>query len=101
LKRFGGRAQDYSPRARFRKFIGYELPFDRHDWVIDRCGKEVRYVIDYYDSGTLDSESGKFAALDVRPALDSFGAAWDRMRAAYMRWTTQYLGFDFRPKPVK
>lgn len=25
-----------------------EYPFDRHDWFIDRCGKEVRYIIDYY-----------------------------------------------------
>ena len=23
-------------------------PFDRHDWTVDRCGKEVRYIIDYY-----------------------------------------------------
>ncbi len=21
----------------------------RHDWTVDRCGKEVRYVIDYYE----------------------------------------------------
>jgi hypothetical protein len=24
------------------------VPFDRHDWVVDRCGQEVRYVIDFY-----------------------------------------------------
>ena len=24
------------------------LPYDRHDWTVDRCGKEVEYVIDYY-----------------------------------------------------
>ena len=24
------------------------MPFDRHDWYVDRCGKEVRYVIDFY-----------------------------------------------------
>lgn len=29
LKSFGGKASDYSPRARFRNLIGYELPFDR------------------------------------------------------------------------
>lgn len=49
--------------------MGYELPFDRHDWIVDRCGKEVRYVIDYYDGGSLDN-SYKFALLDVRPAMD-------------------------------
>ena len=93
LKRFGGRAQDYSPHARIRSWLGYELPFDRHDWIIDRCGKEVRYVIDYYDSGNLE-DTGKFALLDVRPALDSFGAAWDRMRASYWRWTHEYFDFS-------
>ncbi len=91
LRRFGGRAQDYSPRARIRSWMGYELPFDRHDWVVDRCGKEVRYVIDYYDSNHLDDQTGKFALLDVRPAYDSFGAVWDRMRACYWRWTHEYF----------
>ena len=65
--------------------MGYELPFDRHDWVIDRCGKEVRYIIDYYDGGKVD-EHFKFAILDVRPAMDSFENIWDRMKVAYMRW---------------
>jgi hypothetical protein len=22
---------------------GFKLPFDRHDWVVDRCGREVRF----------------------------------------------------------
>ncbi|KAI8130881.1 Cytochrome c-type heme lyase [Lucilia cuprina] len=85
LKSFGGKASDYSPRARFRSMLGYELPFDRHDWIVDRCGKDVRYVIDYYDGGIVDSDY-KFAILDVRPALDSVDNVWDRMRVAYMRW---------------
>lgn len=85
LKSFGGKASDYSPRARFRSMLGYELPFDRHDWIIDRCGKDVRYVIDYYDGGVVDNDY-KFALLDVRPALDSVDNMWDRMRVAYMRW---------------
>ena len=21
--------------------LGYKLPFDRHDWIVDRCGREV------------------------------------------------------------
>lgn len=49
--------------------MGYELPFDRHDWIIDRCGKEVRYIIDYYDGGAVDNKF-QFALLDVRPAMD-------------------------------
>ena len=28
--------------------MGGQLPFDRHDWYVDRCGQEVRYVIDFY-----------------------------------------------------
>ena len=87
LVRFGGRAKDYSPRARIRNWMGYQLPFDRHDWVIDRCGKEVRYVIDYYD-GDLD-HAGKFALLDVRPAMDSVENVWDRMKVCWWRWTTK------------
>ncbi|KAM9775290.1 holocytochrome c-type synthase isoform X2 [Syngnathus typhle] len=87
LKRFGGKAKEYSPRARFRHWMGYELPFDRHDWIVDRCGKEVRYVIDYYD-GEIDKETYQFSILDVRPAFDSLGAVWDRMKVAWWRWTS-------------
>jgi len=85
LKSFGGKAQNYSPRARLRSWLGYELPFDRHDWIVDRCGKDVRYVIDYYDGGMVDKDY-KFALLDVRPAMDSVDNVWDRMRVCYMRW---------------
>lgn len=87
LKKFGGKATDYSPRARIRSWLGYQLPFDRHDWIVDRCGKEVRYVIDYYDGGLVDAESSRFALLDVRPAFDSFENIWDRMKVAWWRWT--------------
>ncbi|KAJ8880244.1 hypothetical protein PR048_016710 [Dryococelus australis] len=85
LKRFGGKAQEYSPRARVRHWLGYELPFDRHDWVVDRCGKEVRYIIDYYD-GPINPGNYSFAILDVRPAMDSWENCWDRMKVAYWRW---------------
>ncbi|XP_076850759.1 LOW QUALITY PROTEIN: holocytochrome c-type synthase [Brachyhypopomus gauderio] len=87
LKRFGGKAKDFSPRARIRHWMGYELPFDRHDWIVDRCGKEVRYVIDYYE-GDLDKDTYQFSILDVRPALDSLGAVWDRVKVAWWRWSS-------------
>lgn len=64
----------------------HELPFDRHDWIVDRCGKEVRYVIDYYDRGQGSSHT----ILDVRPAFDSLGAVWDRMKVAWWRWTSSW-----------
>jgi len=86
LKSFGGKATDYSPRARFRQLMGYQLPFDRHDWIVDRAGKEVRYVIDYYDVGEVNPENHTFAVLDVRPAIDSLDAVWDRMKVAWWRW---------------
>lgn len=87
LKRFGGKAKEFSPRARIRHWMGYELPFDRHDWIVDRCGKEVRYVIDYYD-GEINKDTYEFSILDVRPAFDSLDAVWDRMRVAWWRWTS-------------
>lgn len=52
------------------------MPFDRHDWVVDRCGKgDVRYIIDYYYRETTDP-----IEIHVRPALDSFSALYDRIR---------------------
>ncbi|XP_074156115.1 holocytochrome c-type synthase [Sminthopsis crassicaudata] len=87
LIRFGGKAKDYSPRARIRSWMGYELPFDRHDWIVNRCGTEVRYVIDYYDGGEVNKDY-QFTILDVRPAFDSLTAVWDRMKVAWWRWTS-------------
>lgn len=77
LARFRGRPHDMSPAARFRSlFRGYPLPFDRHDWVVDRCGdRQVRYVIDYYYRDTPDP-----IEIHVRPALDSPSAVFDRLR---------------------
>ncbi|CAL1535571.1 unnamed protein product [Lymnaea stagnalis] len=95
LKRFAGFATKYSPRARLRSWMGYELPFDRHDWVVDRNGKEIRYIIDYYDGGKI-SKNYEFALLDVRPALDSFEAFKDRMRVAVWRWTAARNELDLQ-----
>lgn len=92
LVKFGGKAKEFSPRARFRSWLGYELPFDRHDWVVDRNGRHVRYIIDYYDVGDEEGyKNGDFVEMDVRPAFDSFGAAWDRSRACGLRWTSAFL----------
>ena len=43
-----GVKQHYSPKARFSTFLGSN-PFDRHDLIVDRCGVDVRYVIDFYN----------------------------------------------------
>lgn len=95
LKKFSGDAKNFTPRARIRHWLGYELPFDRHDWIVDRCGTDVRYIIDYYE-GDLDNNTGNFALLDVRPAMDRFGNIWDRMRVAWTRWTTSVFS---KPQP--
>ncbi|ETN84564.1 cytochrome c/c1 heme lyase [Necator americanus] len=94
LKSFKGDAKKITPRARFRNiFLGYDLPFDRHDWVVDRCGlKEVQYVIDYYDGGSVDPRSKLFTILDVRPAINDLGNIWDRMVVAYWRFKFDFLG---------
>ncbi|EFA80147.1 cytochrome c heme-lyase [Heterostelium album PN500] len=79
LVKFRGRAKDFSPKARFLNFIGYKLPFDRHDWTVDRCGKQVRYVIDFYE-GKVDPETNKPIGiyLDVRPAIDDLSTLKSR-----------------------
>ncbi|EYC01423.1 hypothetical protein Y032_0107g3792 [Ancylostoma ceylanicum] len=94
LKSFKGDAKKITPRARFRNlFLGYDLPFDRHDWVVDRCGvKEIQYVIDYYDGGSVDPRSKLFTILDVRPAINDLGNIWDRMVVAYWRFKFDFLG---------
>lgn len=95
LSRFYGKEDQLSPKARIMHYVfGKQLPFDRHDWIIDRCGKEVRYVIDYYhtepkpgeDSQTTDQSSvlAQFE-IDVRPALDSFEALTDRIMMSLIK----------------
>ncbi|KAI8810485.1 cytochrome c/c1 heme-lyase [Cladochytrium replicatum] len=81
LLRFKGRPQELSPKARMMMAMGAERPFDRHDWMVDRCGTEVRYVIDYY-SAAPEGGSPVFH-LDVRPALDSPTALLDRGRSMF------------------
>lgn len=83
LVRFRGRPKEMSPKARFLNFLGYPAPFDRHDWVVDRCGEEVRYVIDFYNAASENAPAA--VHLDVRPALDSPKALWERLSMQW-RW---------------
>ena len=76
LVRFQGRPQDYSAKARVMNWMGYRLPFDRHDWIVDRCGQQVRYIIDFYNGPP--GPRGITMHLDVRPAPDSMQALADR-----------------------
>jgi len=89
------KATEYSPKARFGALIGFKPPFDRHDCVIDRDGKEVRYVVDYYHD--KDPSNPDAAKIDVRPALDSLDAFQDRMKFAWGRWSNHGPSQDLKP----
>lgn len=73
-----------SPKARINTLLGYTAPFDRHDWVVDRCGTRVEYVIDFYP-GKNDKAGRPSFYLDVRPKLNTWEGV--KMRA------TRALGF--------
>ena len=66
----------------------YSKPFDRHDWIVDREGREVRYVIDFY-AGKQNNPINTNAVpmfLDVRPALDSLPALYDRIYVSFRQF---------------
>lgn len=108
LLRFLGKPDDLSPKAYFKTLLGHPYPFDRHDWVVDRGGREVRYVIDYYhdESGVSDdvtpslsdANAMKSIVVDVRPALDSPQALYDRVM--YMPFKRFLHQTDFNPLPI-
>jgi cytochrome c heme-lyase len=79
LLRFLGRPDDLSPLAFVRKCVTGETPFDRHDWYVDRNGKQVRYVIDYYFHEDKAGTPGQFD-LVVRPAADDLESVMDRVK---------------------
>ncbi|KAJ3417205.1 hypothetical protein HDV05_006411 [Chytridiales sp. JEL 0842] len=83
LLKFEGKPRDITPKARLFGLLGYKLPFDRHDWTVDRCGTKVRYVIDFY-GGAPDSKAPVSFFLDVRPDLSPQGIS-DRIK---MFWNT-------------
>ncbi|KAL2125710.1 hypothetical protein VTJ04DRAFT_2075 [Mycothermus thermophilus] len=69
-----------SPRARINTLLGYSAPFDRHDWVVDRCGTRIEYVIDFYAGRSDGANRGKLNFyLDVRPKLNTWEGV--KMRA--------------------
>jgi cytochrome c heme-lyase len=91
LVSFKGKPGEPSPKARILTLLGcvpflatlraepsslynhrYNPPFDRHDWVVERCGTRVRYVIDFYAGRPLPGTSNVSFFLDVRPALDGW-----------------------------
>lgn len=89
LVNFKGRPQDRSPKATLKTFFGYSPPFDRHDWVVDRCGTKMRYVIDFYSGHNPNQLGGNLSFyLDVRPALDN----WEGVKMRVGRFWSRWLG---------
>jgi cytochrome c heme-lyase len=80
LYSFLGLSTSMSPKARFNTLLGYTAPFDRHDWVVDRCGTKIEYIIDFYKGSDRNAGGKLNFYLDVRPKLNSF-EGW-KMRAA-------------------
>ncbi|KAI9371540.1 cytochrome c/c1 heme-lyase [Aspergillus egyptiacus] len=88
----GSEPEFMSPRARFNSLMGYQSPFDRHDWVVERCGGErVEYVIDFYQGKSTGGGKGTGLAanagpgklsfyLDVRPKLNTVEGCMMRMK---------------------
>lgn len=95
-----------SPKARWNALLGYQVPFDRHDWVVQRCGGEtVEYVIDFYQgrggggtrggAGRAIGSSSSTATtlnfyLDVRPKLNSWEGCKTRARG-WWDWGTGFI----------
>jgi hypothetical protein len=81
------------------------------DWIVDRGGQQVRYVIDYYSDESLldkdqlpqhmrDIDSMQSIKVDVRPALDSHRAVIDRfLNMPIRQWfgSTEYHEPSFFP----
>ncbi|KAI1121094.1 cytochrome c/c1 heme-lyase [Nemania abortiva] len=85
LHSFSGLSTQMSPKARLNTLLGYQAPFDRHDWVVDRCGREIEYVIDFYAGRPTGSAGDRKLSfyLDVRPKLNSWeGIKMRAFRAA-------------------
>ncbi|KAF2262294.1 cytochrome c1 heme lyase [Lojkania enalia] len=83
LTSFSGLSSSLTPRARWNTLLGYTPPFDRHDWVVDRCGQQIEYVIDFY-AGKDEKRPGKELNfyLDVRPKLNS----WEGVKTRVARF---------------
>ncbi|KHN93723.1 cytochrome C1 heme lyase [Metarhizium album ARSEF 1941] len=83
LASFANKSDRLTPTARLNTILGYTAPFDRHDWVIDRCGTSVEYVIDFYAGRPGGDKAGPSFYLDVRPKLNT----WEGVKMRAMRWT--------------
>ncbi|SCQ17058.1 cytochrome c heme lyase, putative [Plasmodium ovale] len=90
LQRFLGKFDDLSLKAKIRStFSGLGRPFDRHDWYVNRCGTEVKYILDYYNDESINDDKNIY--IDVRPAMDSLSNVWDRVRYPFYEFYFKYI----------
>jgi cytochrome c heme-lyase len=83
LLRFEGKYGHHTLKSWFTDKVYGVSPFDRHDWYVDRCGKEVRYIIDYYSTPGPEGDEYTF---DVRPDMTSLDNIKDRLTMTYRRY---------------
>jgi cytochrome c heme-lyase len=83
LTKFKGRPGDLSLKARVNSWLGYTTPYDRHDWYVDRCGRPVTYILDFYDGSGTYATDNPSPYIDVRPTVDGVGSVLDRARMAW------------------
>ncbi len=81
LVRFVGKPHEPSLKARIMHwFGGYVMPFDRHEWTIDRCGHGIfKYHVDFYD-GAHEAPNKVNIFIDARPAMDTPQGVYNRFR---------------------
>ncbi|SPO30214.1 related to CYT2 - holocytochrome-c1 synthase [Ustilago trichophora] len=90
LVSFKGRPRDLTWRAWLNGMAGYQHPFDRHDWTVERqSGEQVRYIIDFY--------TGRAQAQGQGGGGD--GSIADKFGAAAQARTGLSFYLDVRPAP--
>ena len=103
LNRFEGKYGDHTIKTKLTHWLYPSVEcFDRHDWYVNRCGREVRYIIDYYSTrsapttATVTGPDGKPVTVEVPAAEEEYfidarpaptvGGMVDRARMAWKRW---------------
>jgi hypothetical protein len=83
LASFKGMDGIYSAKSRFfTKFFNAPLPYDRHDWTINRCGTDVNYIIDYYAAGDAAEEAAPAPAAAASSSSSSSSSSATAAAAA-------------------
>lgn len=88
LESFEGLSGKPSFKARLLNKMGYPLPWDRHDWIVNRCGTQIRYIIDYHH-GFNDKQP---YIIDCRPDMYRFSNIMDRFIIQYRSFKYKHFG---------